>query len=164
METTYMNMALLVATIVAFYAGYLFSQKSTSSNIKNDIIPNFIDDRSEQNTKSPVGDSFPGRFCPNRLPNTPRYPSGCMVGCNPCYPLCSGEPNRCLITAPVPSPAWQPQSASTVQYRLRSGNYVPAYCKQGSFALQKAPSCGNLENIRDSKEPKKVTCYTARHL
>jgi hypothetical protein len=46
---------------------------------------------------------------------------------------------------------------------LRTGNYVPAYCKQGSFALQKAPGCGNLGDIHSSTAPKQVTCYTAKH-
>lgn len=137
------------------------------SEIKPDetnTIPNFVDDRSEHNTSFPLGDSFPGGSCQVALPTCQRRPSGCMLGCSPCSPLCSGEGNPCMITAPVPSGIWQPQSASTVQYRLRTGNYVPAYCPQGAFALQKAPECSNLGDIHGDKSPKQVTCFTANHL
>jgi hypothetical protein len=92
-------------------------------------VGNFLDDRSLHETTTPQGDTwFP---IPKKIPQGQQYPSGCLLGCNNCFPNCSGEGNRCGVVAPVPSPAWQPQSASTVQYRLRTGNYVPSYCPQG---------------------------------
>ena len=157
---------LIIAVVIAFMLGYMLSNRKSDITIvpkkieKTKDLPNFFDDRAGK--QGPLGDDYPGWMCPSALPICDRE-SGCMVGCGPCSPLCSGEGNPCNITAPVPSPAWQPQSASTVQYRLRTGNYVPAYCPQGAFALQKAPKCGNLGDVRDSREPKQVTCYTSKH-
>jgi len=184
----YESLALLVVALVAFFAGRMMSSGSSgmytapspSDLVPSEIsadpepvppgpdisapgVPNFFDDRLNQNTLSPLGDSYPGGACQVGLPTCQRRPSGCMLGCSPCSPLCSGEGNPCMITAPVPSGVWQPQSASTVQYRLRTGNYVPAYCPQGSFALQKAPACSNLSDIHGDTSPKQVTCYTAKH-
>lgn len=184
-----MKFKLLFVAVIAFVAGYLFSkgakerfnqgyddmveigavipkqlgdEDQVQPPTQNEMsIPNFFDDRDNQTTSSPLGDNYPGGFCPKVFPSC-RKESGCMLGCGPCSPLCSGEGNPCNITAPVPSAVWQPQSASTVQYRLRTGNYVPAYCKQGTFALQTAPACSNLGDIRDSTAPKQVTCYTAK--
>jgi hypothetical protein len=172
----YNGLVFLLIAIIAFYLGTLLYRPlertmDTIVEVPNKItpvevsdpVPNFIDDRNTNTTGFPLGANYPGRFCPEKLPTNQRV-SGCMVGCSPCSPLCSGEGNPCNITAPVPSPAWQPQSASTVQYRLRTGNYVPAYCPQGPVKLQIAPGCSGLGDVRDDSSPKDVKCYTAKNL
>lgn len=123
--------------------------------------PNFKDDRHNKSTGFTLGADFSNRYGTKELPDKQRKPSGCLLGCGPCSPLCSGEGNPCNIIAPVPGPTWQPQSASTVAYRLRTGNYVPAYCKQGTFKLQNAPGCANLENIHDKQLVKNTQCFTS---
>lgn len=121
-----------------------------------------FDDRNLQTTQTPQGASFIPEKIPH--PQDQQYPSGCLLGCNSCSPLCSGEGNRCGIVAPVPSAVWQPQSASTVQYRLKSGNYVPSVCPQGRIVPQSAPGCQGTLDYNSDRKPYMTPCYTAQEL
>lgn len=170
---------LAVVTVIALYSlWYGMSQPKQMQMVPQELsapppmapepsyqnMPGFQDDRAMQNTTAPLGDNYwseKGCGVP-QLPNKQRYPSGCMLGCNPCSPLCSGEGNPCQVVAPVPSVMWQPQSASTVQYRLRTGNYVPSYCKQGGLVLRKSPGCDNASTYLGDRSPYQATCFTAQ--
>lgn len=146
---------------------YSLSQSPGSAPVGNnqvsmrpeDITP-FYNDGNLQSTGAEQGDTWFSK--PMNLPEGQQYPSGCLLGCNSCRQNCSGEGNRCGITAPVPSPAWQPQSASTVAYRLKTGNYVPSYCPQGRLELQKAPGCQGTFDLHASSQPYETTCYTSQ--
>ena len=74
--------------------------------------------------------------------------------------LCSGYTSNPLnLVAPIPGPQWQPQSASSVQNRIVSGNFVPSRCPQGGETLRVAPNCQNLP-FNSSQEPTNVHCVT----
>lgn len=102
------ELTFLIVALISIYIGYLFSRPKEI----NIISKEFVD---------------PVKEIEDELPTQPRT-SGCMLGCSPCYPLCAGEGNPCGLVAPIPSPMWQPQSASTVAKRLREGNYTKNYC------------------------------------
>ena len=56
-------------------------------------------------------------------------PSNCLLGSDPCSPLCSGDgQNPCNIVAPVPSVAWQPRTAAAVQNSLQRNQYTANSC------------------------------------
>ena len=146
---------------------YSFPENANSAPVGNNqlsmrpaIITPFYNDATLQNTQTEQGDTWLSP--PSNIPEGQQYPSGCLLGCNSCTPNCSGEGNRCGITAPVPSPAWQPQSASTVAYRLKTGNYVPSYCPQGRMRLQKAVGCQGTFDVNASTQPYQTTCYTSQ--
>jgi hypothetical protein len=158
---------LLLVLLLGIGVGYLYARTHSSKPVvpipESTIAPMatpFFDDRTLQTTQTPQGASFwPGKI---QDPHDQPYPSGCLLSCNSCSPICSGEENRCGIVAPVPSAVWQPQSASTVQYRLKSGNYVPSVCPQGPLVLQSAPGCQGAYN--SSQQPYMTPCYTAQDL
>jgi hypothetical protein len=55
--------------------------------------------------------------------------SNCLLGTDPCSPLCSGDgQNPCNIVAPIPSPAWQVQTAEAVQNSLAQGQFTASSC------------------------------------
>ena len=163
-----------LAWLLGIILGYLLGQRlrenysvpldapinnnQVSQEISMKPSPKF-DDRTIQTTQTPQGASF----IPDKIPHyqDQQYPSGCLLGCNSCSPLCSGEGNRCGIVAPVPSAVWQPQSASTVQYRLKSGNYVPSYCPQGRIM---PPGCQGTLDYNTYRKPYMTPCYTAEEL
>jgi hypothetical protein len=52
----------------------------------------------------------------------------CIEKSNSCN-ICSGTNNPFNLIAPIPGPQWLPQSAETVQNRLKNNNYTEAKCK-----------------------------------
>jgi hypothetical protein len=66
---------------------------------------------------------------PLQLRTKDRLHSNCLLGTDPCSPLCSGDSkNPCGIVAPIPSTAWQPRSAEAVQQSLSRGEYSASNC------------------------------------
>lgn len=121
--------SILVGLVIL--SGFLHLRRRMIPDIPPSI--NIEDDRAIQTTSYPQGDDYPLPHGPQRT--DPRERSKCMVGCNPEYPLCSGSNNPQNITAPVPSPAWQPQSASAMQARVIAGDFTPSFCPQGPVSL-----------------------------
>ena len=52
----------------------------------------------------------------------------CIQNSN-CCNLCSGtNDNPCNVVAPIPGPSWMPESAETVQNRLKNNQYTESKC------------------------------------
>lgn len=123
---------------------------------------NFVDDRIIHSTNMPIGDLW-GLSNRNEMPIVWNTNTGCLLGSDSCSPLCSGNnSNPCDLYTPIPGPQWQPQSASTVQERLVTGNYVPSLCNQGETVLRNAPKCKNLKNFNSSRKSETTECIAAQ--
>jgi hypothetical protein len=59
----------------------------------------------------------------------PTISQNCLLGTDPCSPLCSGDgTNPCNIVSPVPGPAWQVRTAAAVQNSLANGQFTANTC------------------------------------
>lgn len=53
--------------------------------------------------------------------------SKCIQDSN-CCNICSGSSNSCNLISPIPGPQWLPESAETVQNRLKNNDYTKGQC------------------------------------
>lgn len=145
---------------------YLEEENKEEEQVEQEVKESFanpnylIDDRQYQETKFPLGDSWP----PTSMSYKPLPDSSsdgkCLLGRDGCVPLCSGySKNNCNVVAPVPGPTWQVQNAATVQERLKNQQYVPSKCPTGPSVLSRAPDCKNLDDFNAKRDPYQVTCY-----
>lgn len=59
-----------------------------------------------------------------------KFSSALCIQPSNCCSLCSGSPdsNPCNLVAPIPGPQWIPQSAESVQNRLKNNQYSESIC------------------------------------
>lgn len=94
-------------------------------------VPINLDDMNLNESKEKISDSLD--IIPNIEPSPLEFNSFkdamCVQPSN-CCSLCSDSPNSnpCNLIAPIPGPQWIPQSAESVQNRLKNNDYTKAIC------------------------------------
>jgi hypothetical protein len=95
-----------------------------SEEVKNHIIEETI--RTQESIEMPGMDYT--SFSPQPLENVVEVKAQCDEPSN-CCNLCSGSnSNPCNLIAPIPGPQWLPQTAASVQNRLKNNDYSKAMC------------------------------------
>jgi hypothetical protein len=93
--------------------------------IKENNINTFIGKREiEQNVENPISE------IPHIYPSPLEHKQDgnkCIQNSN-CCSICSGSSNSCNLIAPIPGPQWLPESAETVQNRLKNNDYTKNKC------------------------------------
>ena len=105
----------------------LMSERSSERNsekVKNHVIEETI--RTQESIEMPGMDYT--SFSPQPLENVVDVKAQCDEPSN-CCNLCSGSnSNPCNLIAPIPGPQWLPQTAASVQNRLKNNDYSKAMC------------------------------------
>lgn len=100
----------------------------TNDDVSNMRVDNILDRPMEINkgtsVETPIAEisqlsPYPLEFRQNN--------SKCVEGSN-CCSICSDTENPCNLIAPIPGPQWLPQSAESVQNRLKNNDYTKSRC------------------------------------
>jgi hypothetical protein len=103
---------------------YYSNNNDSEDDIKNTFIGINKIDNNDQFVENPISE-IPHIF-PSPL-EAKKEGNKCIQNSN-CCSICSGSANSCNLIAPVPGPQWIPESAKTVQNRLKNNDYTKGKC------------------------------------
>jgi hypothetical protein len=109
------------------------AEKDTSNNyneIKDNMNNVFINTQNKliEEIETIASNDEVSSLTPAPIDYDPNQSSMCIEKSNSCT-LCSGSgSNPSNIVAPIPGPQWMPQTAETVQKRLKNNDYTKATC------------------------------------
>jgi len=107
----------------SYIENYSNDNEEIEENKNTFIGINKIDsnDQFVENPISEIKNIFPFPLDHNKNGNK------CIENSN-CCNICTGTSNSCNLVAPIPGPQWLPESAETVQNRLKNNDYTKDKC------------------------------------
>ena len=100
---------------------YYTNNDNTENENTDILIESYKNDKFVESPISEISNIFPQSL------EAKNNGSKCIQDSN-CCNICSGSSNSCNLIAPIPGPQWLPESAETVQNRLKNNDYTKGQC------------------------------------
>jgi phosphate/sulfate permease len=100
---------------------YYTNNDNTENENTDILIESYKNDKFVESPISEIPNIFPQSL------EAKNNGSKCIQDSN-CCNICSGSSNSCNLIAPIPGPQWLPESAETVQNRLKNNDYTKGHC------------------------------------
>jgi hypothetical protein len=100
---------------------YYTNNDVTDHENKDVLLESYKNDKFVESPISEIPNIFPQSL------DAKHNGSKCIQDSN-CCNICSGSNNSCNLIAPIPGPQWLPESAETVQNRLKNNDYTKGQC------------------------------------